>query len=363
MKTKSVLGSLITVAAVALASVPSTPAVAAPLAADSVQLNGSGATFPQPLYEDWVYTFNQQVDSSVKINYSGGGSSKGKKDIIAGTVDFAGTDAPLTNSEAAQKKMIQIPTVAGAVVVVFNVPGVKSLTFDADTLAAIYLGKIEKWNDPAIAQLNPGVRLPNQTIIVTHRSDGSGTTNIFTTYLSMASAAWRDGVKPSMGTSVDWPADKLERGLGGSGNPGVAALVQKTRGAIGYVELNYAVKNKIAFAKMINAAGNTVVASPASTTAAMKSAWFNQRLESTIANSSEAEAWPIAGFTYLLVNQDYKDCNKATKLMQWIVWGITSDAAKARTAALLYAPLPPDIVPTIGEQIKTVTCNGARLYQ
>jgi len=337
-------------------------APATAMAAGEVAVNGSGATFPQPLYEAWAFDY-VKVDSGLKINYSGGGSGKGKTDIINGTVDFAGTDSPLSDSEAGRKSMVQIPTVAGAVVPVFNLSGVKALTFDGTTLGMIYAGKIEKWNDPAIAALNQGVALPNLPIIVVHRSDGSGTTNIFTTYLSRASADWKATVKPPSGTTVDWPADKVKRGLGGAGNQGVAAAVQKARGAIGYVELAYAVNNKIPYAKMINAAGKTVDASVASIVAAMADAKFDKRLKSDIEDSKQAEAWPISGFTYLLLNKDYSDCTKAAKLLSFVTWGLTNATAQVRATKLLYANLPPSIVPTAGKAIKSVTCkNGNPVF-
>jgi phosphate transport system substrate-binding protein len=346
-------------AALALAATPALPA----LAAGDTQLNGSGATFPQPLYEDWAYAYNATKDSSLKINYSGGGSGQGKKDIIAGTVDFAGTDAALTDGEAKSKPMQQIPTVAGAVVMAFNVPGVKDLVLDGAVVSGIYLGKIAKWNDPAIAALNPGAALPNLNIIVVHRSDGSGTTSIFTTYLTGVSADWRATVKPPASTTVDWPVDKLGRGLGAKGNPGVAATVQKTKGAIGYMELSYAINNKIAYSKMINAAGKTVAATLASTTAALKTAWFDDRMAATIVNSSQPDAWPIAGLTYLIVNKDYKDCAKATKLLQWIAWGVASPEGQARATALLYSPLPAEVMPRVQSAILSITCNGAPVFK
>ena len=359
MKLKSLMMPL-----AALAITAST--VAAPMAvsaAGEVALNGSGSTFVQPLLENWAFEY-AKVDTAVKINYSGGGSGKGKTDIINGTVDFAGTDSPLNDAEAGRKAMVQIPIAAGAVVAVYNLPGVKTLTFDGATLGKIYAGKIEKWNDPAIAALNKGAALPNIPIIVVHRSDGSGTTNIFTTYLARASDDWKATVTPPSGTTVDWPADKVKRGLGGAGNQGVAATVQKARGAIGYVELAYAVNNKIAYAKMINAADTTVDASVASVVAAMSDAAFDKRNKADIENSKDAAAWPISGFTYLLLNKDYADCAKAGKLLSFVTWSLTSPAAQARATRLLYANLPASIVPAAGVAIKSVTCaNGNPVFK
>jgi phosphate transport system substrate-binding protein len=354
MERKTVINPLLAGAMAAAVIASASPANAQ----GNTQINGSGSTFMQPIVENWAFLFSDGVDKTAKINYGGGGSGKGKSDIIAGTVDFAGTDAPLTDAEAARKPMVQIPAVAGAVVVPFNVPGVKDLVFNGDALGKIYAGKIEKWNDPAIKALNPKANLPNIPIIVVHRSDGSGTTNIFTTYLTKASKDWSDTVNPSKGTTVDWPADKVRRGLGGAGNQGVAAAVQKTRGAIGYVELAYALNNKIPYSKMINAAGNTIEATPAATTAAMKDGVFNKRLAADIQNSNQPNAWPISGYAYLILNKDYKDCALAQKLLSWVTWSITSQAGKDAAAKGLYATIPPEIVPQVGDAIKSVTCNN-----
>lgn len=338
------------------------PAQAMKNAAGEVIISGSGATFPQPLYEAWAFG-RAKVDPTAKINYSGGGSGQGKKDIIAGTVDFAGTDSPLSDAEAAQKPMVQVPTVAGAVVIAFNLPGIKTLTLDGVTLGQIYAGKIAKWNDPAIAALNKSVKLPSFPIVVIHRSDGSGTTSIFTTYLTLASPDWKSTVTPSAGSTVDWPADKLKRGLGGQGNQGVAAAVTKTRGALGYVELSFAVNNKIPYTRMINAAGKTVDATPEAVTAAMLDAKFDKRLRADIANSKQEAAWPISGFTYILFLKDYKDCDKAAKVLGFVTWGITSPDGTATATKQLYANLPVSIVPAVGQAMKTVTCkNGNSVF-
>lgn len=326
-------------------------------APNSIEINASGATFPQPLYEDWAFAFNQR-DPSVVINYAGGGSGQGIKDIKAGTVDFAGSDALLKDSDYQERPDLQmIPTVAGAVVIIYNIPGVtETITLDADTVVGIFSGKIEKWNDPALKKLNPDVKFPDLPINVVHRSDGSGTTNIFTLYLSAVSEEWKKNV--GAGTTVDWPVDKLGRGQGGKGNPGVAAAVQNTKGAIGYVELAYAISNKILYAKMINAAGKTVEANIPSTMAAIKDAKFDDRLTAIIVNSKEPDAWPIAGFTYLIVYKDYKDCKKAEKLVSFIRWALTDPGASARAAKLLYAPLPQEVLPGVLQAVDSITCNG-----
>jgi phosphate transport system substrate-binding protein len=347
------LALAILVSACAPAAVP-LPANDAP---GSIELNASGATFPQPLYEDWAFAYNQ-LDPSVVINYAGGGSGQGIKDIKAGTVDLAGSDALLKDSDYAEKPGLQmIPTVAGAVVLAYNLKGITtSITLDAETVANIYLGKIEKWSDPALAKLNPDVKFPDLPVNVVHRSDGSGTTNIFTLYLSAVSEEWRKG--PGAGTAVDWPTDKLGRGQGGKGNPGVAAAIQNTNGAIGYIELAYAKSNNILYAKMINAAAKTVEASIPSTMAAIADAKFDDKLTSVIVNSKGLEAWPIAGFTYLIVNKDYADCKKAAKIVGFVNWALTNAGAVDRASKLLYAPLPQQVQPTVLETVNKITCNG-----
>jgi len=334
-----------------------TPTAAPKDAPGSIKLNASGATFPQPLYEDWAFAFNQR-DPSVVINYAGGGSGQGIKDIKAGTVDFAGSDALLSDKDYADAPNLQmLPTVAGAVVLAYNIKGVtQTITLDANTVVAIYQGKIEKWNDPAIAKLNPDIKFPDLPINVVHRSDGSGTTNIFTLYLSAVSEEWKKS--PGAGTAVDWPVDKMGRGQGGKGNPGVAAAVQNTNGAIGYVELAYAKSNNILYAKMINAAGKTVEASIPSTMAAIKDAKFDDKLTAIIVNSQQPDAWPIAGFTYLIVNKDYKDCKKAEKLVSFVNWALSDPAAVERAGKLLYAPLPKEVTPRVLDTVNKITCNG-----
>jgi phosphate transport system substrate-binding protein len=346
-----------TVIAVVTATADPSKAPKATDPAGSVPLNASGATFPQPLYEDWAYAYNQ-IDPSVVINYGGGGSGQGIKDIKAGNVDFAGSDALLSDKDYTDKPGLQmLPTVAGAVVLAYNIKGITaSITLNADVVAGIYLGKIEKWSDPAIAALNPDVKFPDTPINVVHRSDGSGTTNIFTLYLSAVSPDWNSG--PGAGTAVDWPVDKLKRGQGGKGNPGVAAAIQNTDGAIGYVELAYAKNNSILFAKQINAAGKTVEASIPSTVAAIKGAQFSDKLTAVIANAKDPAAWPIAGFTYLIVNKDYQDCKKAEKIIGFVNWALTDKGASARAGKLLYAPLPDDVVPLVLKTAKAITCQG-----
>lgn len=346
-----VVNALTTATVIALSSLPASVHAA-------TQINGSGATFPQPLYQNWADGY-AAIDAGAKITYAGGGSSKGKTDIISGTVDFAGSDAPLSDAEAARSKLVQVPAVAGAVVLIYNLRGIHNLIFDSKTLGDIYAGKIEKWNDPALKKLNPQANLPDTPILVAHRSDGSGTTNIFTTYLTKASLSWTETVSPSKGTTVPWPVDGIGRGLSGAGNQGVAEVVKNNANAIGYVELSFAISNRLTYARMVNAAGNTITPSPASTTWATTDAQFDARFASDIANSKQPAAWPIAGFTYLLFKQDYDNCDKARQLLQWAQWGIAGYDGRVRATRLGYAALPKDVLPRVESALKSITCRGA----
>jgi phosphate transport system substrate-binding protein len=351
MKNKKLASFTLTITCViALLAVPAAAQAA-------VQINGSGATFPQPLYESWAEGY--KAIAGAQVAYAGGGSSKGKTDIISGTVDFAGSDAPLSDAEAERSRLVQVPSVAGAVVLIYNLRGVHNLIFDGNTLGDIYAGKIAKWNDPALKKLNPNALLPDAPILVAHRSDGSGTTNIFTTYLTKASLRWTETVSPSRGTTVNWPVDALGRGLNGAGNQGVADVVKSNTNAIGYVELSFAIRNRLAYARMVNAAGNTVTPSPASATWATTDAQFDARFASDIANSKQPAAWPITGFTYLLFKQDYEDCDKARTLLQWVAWGIAGYDGRVRATRLGYAALPKDFLPRVEQALQTITCKGA----
>jgi phosphate transport system substrate-binding protein len=329
------------------------------LPAGSVQINGAGATFPFPLYSRWFYEY-AFVESSVRFNYQSIGSGGGIKQITARTVDFAGSDAILNDEQYAAAPGIQmLPSVAGAVVPTYNVSELKDkdpLVLDAAALSDIFLGKITQWNDPAIAALNPGLTLPDKGIIVVHRSDGSGTTFIFTDYLSAVSREWKDTVGKS--SSVEWPV-----GLGGKGNEGVAGTVSQNDGAIGYVELAYAKQNKLAIAKMVNAAGNIVEASAATTQSAM--ADFGGEMPDTLArsivNAPGKNSWPIAGYTYLLVYMDQTDCVKANALVKFIRWALTDGLTYAQQ--LDYVPLPENVRQLVFDRLGQITCNGAPLGQ
>ena len=324
-----------------------------------LQLNGAGATFPAVIYSKWFDEYKNMT--GVQFNYQAIGSGGGIKQVTEGTVDFGATDGPMTDKqleEARSKQatdILHIPTVMGAVVVSYNLSGVSSkLNLDGEALANIFLGKVTKWNDGAIAKLNPKVSLPNQTIVVAHRSDGSGTTFIFTDYLVKVSKDWES--KVGKGTSVNWPV-----GLGGKGNDGVAGLVKQTEGSIGYVELAYAVKNKIAYANMKNKSGSIVEATFESVSAAAEGASKNMPsdLRVSITNADGKKSYPISGFTWLLVYQNMKDEAKANSLVKFLKWAMGKGQSFATD--LYYAPLPKAVVKMCEKNIAAVTANGKKI--
>ena len=318
-----------------------------PLAAQT-KLNAAGATFPYPIYSKWFNQYHQE-HPDIEINYQSIGSGGGIRQVTAGTVDFGASDGPMSDEQlaSAKVKIIHLPTVLGAVVPAYNIPGFKGeLKFTPEVIAGIYLGKITSWNDPAIAKINPGVSLPNQGIIVVHRSDGSGTTYIFSDYLSKVSNEWRDSV--GKGTSVKWPT-----GLGAKGNEGVAGMVRQMEGAFGYVELIYALQNNISFGPVKNAAGSFVKASLESTTAAAASVkTMPADFRVSITNPSGKDAYPIASFTWLLVPADWKDKNKEKIIVDFLNWML--DQGQNMTADLNYAPLPDAVKQKEREAIKTI---------
>ncbi len=329
----------------------------------TVQINGAGATFPLPIYTEWTYAY-QYVDPTAAINYQGIGSGGGKKAIIDGTVDFAGSDSLLTDAEYTSGKDLQMyPAVAGAVVVIYNVSGLAStdpaLILDRSTLVGIYNATITKWNDPAILALNPQLKdkLPDKAITAVHRSDGSGTTEIFTKALSSFSPDWKAGGAQS----VEWPVDKAGNGMGGKGNPGVAAAVQNTPNSLGYVELDYAIANNIAYSQMINKAGTTVKANAASLASAMNdfANSFTPQLTNTIVDGPGAGSWPIAGYTYYVLHTtSMTDCTKAQKILQYITWTLTDAAAAKQASTLGYATLPDTVRQQVLSKLDQVTCKG-----
>ncbi|MEO8032416.1 MAG: phosphate ABC transporter substrate-binding protein PstS [Gemmatimonadota bacterium] len=312
---------------------------AAPLAAQ-VGLTGAGATFPNPIYSKWFDAYNKKT--GVQINYQSIGSGGGIKQYTEGTVDFGASDGPMSNDQmgAVQGQVLHLPTVMGAVVLTYNLPSLPDtkLKFDGATIADIFLGRITKWNDKRIATLNPGVNLPSIDLIVVHRSDGSGTSYIFTDYLSKVSATWKGQVGKA--TSVNWPI-----GLGGKGNEGVTEQIKQTEGSIGYVELIYALSNKLSFADVKNVAGSFVTPSLESVTAAAASAKFSAGTDFrvSITDAPGATSYPISSFTWLLVRPKMKDAGKAKALKEFLAWMITPEA-QAMAKDLAYAPLPAEVI-------------------
>ena len=328
-------------------------ALAAPASAQS--LTGAGATFPYPIYSKWFDLYHQKT--GVEINYQSIGSGAGIQQVKAGTVDFGASDAALSNDRLREmpRRVLHFPTVGGALAIVYTLPGFTSqLRLTPEAIVGIYMGKITMWNDKAIASINPGVALPQSPILPVHRSDGSGTTNIFTTYLSAVSGQWREMVGAN--TAVSWPV-----GIGGKGNEGVAGLVRQTPGAIGYVELAYAKQNKLAFAVVRNRSGNYIEPSLASTTAAVEAAAaaLAKDVRAPIVNSAGATAYPISGLTYLLVYQDMKDPARAKALADFIRWAIHDGQQYAEQ--LDYAKLPDAVVKVNEASLRVLTGGGRKL--
>lgn len=306
-------------------------------AAGIVQINGAGATFPYPIYSRWFSEYNKQ-HPNVQINYQSIGSGGGIRQLTNQTVFFGATDGPMNDEQlkAAPRSILHVPTVLGAVVPVYNLQdaGV-DLKFSGPVLADIYLGKIKKWNDPAMAKLNPGAKLPATDIAVVHRSDGSGTTYIFVDYLSKVSPEFKSRV--GVNTSVNWPA-----GVGGKGNEGVAGLVSQTPGAVGYVELIYALQNTISYGSVQNAAGEFVKASPDTVTKAAAAAPIPNDFRVSITDASGAGAYPISSFTWLLLYENSSDTVRAKVMVDFVRWAITDGQKFA--SELGYAPLPETVV-------------------
>jgi phosphate transport system substrate-binding protein len=339
-----------------LTQVPSAPAYSGAIA-------GAGATFPNPIYQQWLVDYNKAYPQ-IQISYDSIGSGGGVAQITANTVQFGGSDAPLKDTERAAAltangtDVLHIPTVFGAVVPAYNLAGVTAkLNFTPDALGGIFAGKITKWNDPAITSANPGVSLPATSITVVHRSDGSGTTNVFTGYLTKVSTVWTATLGAnSAGKEVAWPV-----GLGGQGNEGVTATVTQTPGAIGYIELAYAIQNHVAFGKVQNKSGTFVEATLASVTAAAKLSTIPDDLTFSSTNTDAPDGYPIANATWLLVYQaqDKVSDNEARSqaLVHFLLWVL--DKGEAEASTLDYAPLPDNLLTAALQKVATITWNGA----
>ena len=312
-------------------------------AQNGLLINGAGATFPYPIYSKWFDEYHKS-NGAIQINYQSVGSGAGIKQVTEGTVDFGASDGPMNDDQLKAYKdkhgspLLHFPTVLGAAVPTYNIPGVTgSLNFTPDALAGIFLGRISKWNDPAIANANKGVNLPANDIVVIHRSDGSGTTYIWTDYLSKVSTDWKD--KVSKGTSVNWPI-----GLGGKGNEGVTGLVKQTPNSIGYVELIYAAQNKLPYGAVKNAAGEFVKADLAgvSAAAAAASKTMPEDFRVSITNAAGKGVYPISSFTWLLIPQKFSDASKRDALKGFITWMLADGQNYAEN--LSYAKLPKEVV-------------------
>ena len=321
-------------------------------AQSQMKLNGAGATFPYVIYSKWFDEYKKLT--GIEINYQSIGSGGGIRQVTQGTVDFGASDGPMTEEQLKEAKakqgtnVLHIPTVMGAVVVTYNVPQIGAgLKLSPDVLASIFLGEIQKWNDPKIAAINPDKQLPDEAIIVAHRSDGSGTSFIFTDYLTKVSRTWE--TKVGRGTSVNWPV-----GLGGKGNEGVAGLVKQTEGSIGYVELAYAVKNNLPYAWIQNKEGNFIEPTLASVTEAAAGAAKDMPadLRVSITNAAGKKSYPISGFTWLLVYQHGKDKKKTAALVKFLKWAMKDGQKYAE--GLLYAPLPKSVVKLCDKKIASV---------
>ncbi len=324
-------------------------------AAQSVDLTGAGATFPYPIYSKWFADYAQST--GVKINYQSIGSGGGIRQLSEQTVDFGASDGPMSDQELANAKggpVLHFPTVMGAVVVTYNSPGLKRpLNLTGDAIADIFAGKITKWNDARIVAQNRGVTLPNSDILVIHRSDGSGTTYIFSDYLTAVSPSWSSSL--GKGKEIKWPV-----GLGGKGNEGVAGQVKQTPGSIGYVELAYAKQNGLPFANVRNAAGRFVTPSIASVTAAAASMKLprNTDYRISIANAPGKDSYPISSMTWLLIYQNQADPVKGAKLVNFLRWAYKDGEKSA--AALDYAPLPAAMVAQLQSRLKTIHVADTR---
>ncbi|ATO35440.1 Phosphate-binding protein PstS [Dickeya dianthicola] len=321
----------------------------------AANLTGAGATFPAPVYAKWADSYEKETGN--KVNYQGIGSSGGVKQIIAKTVDFGASDAPLADDKLAQEGLFQFPTVIGGIVLAVNVPGVKTgeLTLDGKTLGDIYLGKIKKWNDAAIVKLNPGVKLPDQDIAVVRRADGSGTSYVFTSYLAKVNSEWKE--KIGAGNTVNWPT-----GLGGKGNDGIAAFVQRLPGSIGYVEYAYAKQNSLVYTKLISADGKAVSPTEGSFSNAAKGVDWSKSFAQDLTDQKGADVWPITSTTFILVHKEQSKPEQGREVLKFFDWAYNKGGDQAK--ALDYATLPKDVVAQVRAAWKTQIkdSSGKALY-
>ncbi|HEU4569819.1 MAG TPA: phosphate ABC transporter substrate-binding protein PstS [Gemmatimonadales bacterium] len=340
-----ILRSFLALAALGLA--------AGPLGAQQ-SLTGAGATFPAPIYQKWFAEYARA--HNVRVNYQAIGSGGGIRQYTEGTVDFGASDGPMTDTmiAAVGGNVVHIPTVLGAVVITYNLPslGATKLRLDGATIADIFQGRITRWNDPRIAALNPGVALPAMDMVVVHRSDGSGTTYVFTDFLSKVSPDWKSSVGNAV--SVNWPT-----GLGGKGNEGVTQQVRQLEGSVGYVELVYAISNRLPYALVKNAAGQYVEPTLESVSAAAAGARLAPTTDFrvSITNAAGRTSYPISSFTWLLIRKDNPDAAKARAIRDFLNWMI-SPAAQEMTKPLAYAPLPQPVVELVRARLRTLTANG-----
>lgn len=335
-------------------SAPAVGGIAANIGKDDQgNITGAGATFPAPLYQAWFADYNQTVARGVRINYQSIGSGGGIQQFTEKTVDFGASDAPMSDAELAKASdAVHIPMVMGAVVATYNLSGVTSpLQLDGPTLAKIYLGEIKKWSDAAITGMNPGVKLPDTDIQVVYRSDGSGTSFVWTDYLSNVSPDWKS--KVGTNKNPNWPA-----GQGGKGNEGVTNAVKQTPNAIGYVELNYAVANKLPFASIKNKAGKFVVPTIDSTALAAANVTLPADYRVSIVNADGDGTYPVASFTYLLVHKDAPSCAKAAPVVHFLWWAFHDKSAAQTAASLNYAPMPAKALAPIESTLKGLNCEG-----
>lgn len=317
-----------------------------------VSLNGAGATFPYPLYSKWMSEYNR-LHPEIMINYQSIGSGGGIRQISEKTVDFGASDAPMNDGEQAKAPgVIHIPTTLGAVVVAYNVPGVTDLKLTAEAVAGLFLGTIKKWNDPKIAAANEGVKLPETNVLAAFRSDGSGTTAVFTDYLGKVSPEWKD--KVGVGKSVKFPA-----GLGAKGNEGVTGQIKTSPGSVGYVELAYAMQNNLSSALIQNSAGKFVKADIAAVTAAASGTDLPDTLFASVTNAAGEASYPISSYTYLLVYKDALDANKGKALADFVWWAIHDGQKLAEP--LHYAPLPAPVVTKVEAALRSLSANGKPL--